>query len=110
MSEMILAATDETFQAEVVNAALPAVVDFWAVWCGPCKMIAPLVDELAKEYAGRAVFAKVDVDACPKVATQYSIRSIPTVLFFKGGKVVEQVIGAVPKKVLVEKMEATLKK
>jgi len=107
---MILAATDETFQAEVVNAALPAVVDFWAVWCGPCKMIAPLVDELAKEYAGRAVFAKVDVDACPKVATQYSIRSIPTVLFFKGGKVVEQVIGAVPKKVLVEKMEATLKK
>lgn len=110
MSETILAATDETFQAEVVNAALPAVVDFTAVWCGPCKMIAPLVDELAKEYAGRVKFAKVDVDACPKVATQYSIRSIPTVLFFKGGKVVEQVIGAVPKKVLVEKMEATLKK
>lgn len=110
MSEAIPATTDETFQAEVVNAALPAVVDFWAVWCGPCKMIAPLVDELAKEYAGRAVFAKVDVDSCPKVAAQYSIRSIPTVLFFKGGKVVEQVIGAVPKKVLVEKMEATLKK
>lgn len=110
MSEMILAATDETFQAEVVNSPLPAVVDFWAVWCGPCKMIAPLVDELAKEYAGRAVFTKVDVDSCPKVAAQYSIRSIPTVLFFKGGKVVEQVIGAVPKKVLVEKMEATLKK
>ncbi len=110
MSEAIPAATDETFQVEVVNSPLPAVVDFWAVWCGPCKMIAPLVDELAKEYAGRAVFAKVDVDSCPKVATQYSIRSIPTVLFFKGGKVVEQVIGAVPKKVLVEKMEATLKK
>ena len=110
MSEMILAATDETFQAEVVNSPLPAVVDFWAVWCGPCKMIAPLVDELSKEYAGRAVFTKVDVDSCPKVAAQYSIRSIPTVLFFKGGRVVEQVIGAVPKKVLVEKMEATLKK
>lgn len=110
MSEAIPAATDETFQTEVVNSPLPAVVDFWAVWCGPCKMIAPLVDELAKEYAGRAVFAKVDVDSCPKVAAQYSIRSIPTVLFFKGGRVVEQVIGAVPKKVLVEKMEATLKK
>jgi thioredoxin 1 len=110
LSEAIPAATDETFQTEVVNSPLPAVVDFWAVWCGPCKMIAPLVDELAKEYAGRAVFAKVDVDSCPKVAAQYSIRSIPTVLFFKGGRVVEQVIGAVPKKVLVEKMEATLKK
>lgn len=110
MSEAIPAATDETFQAEVANSALPAVVDFWAVWCGPCKMIAPLVDELSRDYAGRAVFAKVDVDSCPKVAAQYSIRSIPTVLFFKGGKVVEQVIGAVPKKVLVEKMEATLKK
>jgi thioredoxin 1 len=110
LSDAIPTATDETFQAEVVNSPLPAVVDFWAVWCGPCKMIAPLVDELAKEYAGRAVFAKVDVDSCPKVAAQYSIRSIPTVLFFKGGRVVEQVIGAVPKKVLVEKMEATLKK
>ena len=110
MSDAIPTATDETFQAEVVNSPLPAVVDFWAVWCGPCKMIAPLVDELSRDYAGRAVFAKVDVDSCPKVAAQYSIRSIPTVLFFKGGKVVEQVIGAVPKKVLVEKMEATLKK
>ena len=110
MSEAIPALTDETFQAEIVNAALPAVVDFAAVWCGPCKMIGPLIDELAKEYAGRAKFAKVDVDACPKVATQYSIRSIPTVLYFKGGKVVEQVIGAVPKKVLVEKLETTLKK
>lgn len=110
MSESILNATDETFQAEIVSNALPGVVDFTAVWCGPCKMIAPLIDELSREYAGRAVFAKVDVDACPKVATQFSIRSIPTVLFFKGGKVIEQVIGAVPKKVLVEKMEATLKK
>lgn len=110
MSETIPAVTDETFQAQVVNAPLPGVVDFTAVWCGPCKMIAPLIEEMAKEYAGRAVFAKVDVDACPKVATQYSIRSIPTVLFFKGGKVVEQVIGAVPKKILVEKMEATFKK
>jgi thioredoxin 1 len=110
LSETIPAVTDETFQTQIVNAPLPAVVDFWAVWCGPCKMIAPLVDELSREYAGRATFAKVDVDSCPKIAAQYAIRSIPTVLFFKGGKVVEQVIGAVPKKVLVEKMEATLRK
>jgi len=110
MAGKALEVTDGNFHDVIMNAEVPALVDFWAVWCGPCKMIAPLVDELAKEYAGRAVFAKVDVDSCPKVAAQYSIRSIPTVLFFKGGKVVEQVIGAVPKKVLVEKMEATLKK
>jgi thioredoxin 1 len=107
LSESILQATDETFQAEVVNAALPGVVDFWAVWCGPCKMIAPLIDEMAREYAGRAVFAKVDVDACPKVATQYAIRSIPTVLFFKGGKVVEQ-LGAMLGNLRVEMLDPVL--
>ncbi|MBI4546349.1 MAG: thioredoxin [Ignavibacteriae bacterium] len=95
---------DSNFQTEVLNADKPVLVDFWAIWCGPCKMIAPFVEELAKEYNGKLKVAKMDVDANPRTAMQYGIRSIPTLMVFKGGQVVEQIIGAVPKRHLVEKV------
>ncbi len=95
---------DSNFQAEVLNSSIPVLVDFWAVWCGPCKMIAPVVEELAKDYDGKLKVTKMDVDSNPKTAMQYGIRSIPTLLVFKGGQVVEQIVGAVPKRHLVDKV------
>ena len=100
--------TDDSFQAEVVDSSLPVLVDFWAVWCGPCRMVAPIVDELAVEYEGRVKVGKVDVDSEQKIAADYGIRSIPTLLLFKDGELADQVVGAVPKKQLVEKLEAVL--
>ncbi|HLE32127.1 MAG TPA: thioredoxin [Bacteroidota bacterium] len=96
--------TDENFQTEVLGSDKPVLVDFWAEWCGPCKMIAPVVEELAKEYDGTLKVGKVDVDANQKVSMQFGIRSIPTLLIFKGGRVVDQVIGAVPKRALADKI------
>jgi thioredoxin 1 len=100
--------TDDSFQNEVVNSPTPVLVDFWAIWCGPCKMIAPIVEELAAEMDGKLKVAKMDVDSNPKTAMQFGIRSIPTLLIFKEGKVVEQVVGAVPKRHLMEKLSAHL--
>jgi len=96
--------TDATFESTVVNSDKPAMVDFWATWCGPCRMIAPHVEALADEYTGKAVVAKLDVDSNRQTAIKFGIQSIPTLLFFKGGKVVDRVIGAVDKKVLKEKL------
>jgi thioredoxin 1 len=95
---------DANFAAEVTNSPIPVLVDFWAVWCGPCKMIAPIVEEIATEMDGKLKVVKMDVDANPRTSMQFGIRSIPTLLVFKGGQVVEQIVGAVPKRHLVEKL------
>ncbi len=96
--------TDSTFEAEVLKSPVPVLVDFWAVWCGPCKMIAPVVEELAAEYDGKLKVVKLDVDGNPDTSMKYAIRSIPTLMLFKGGSVAEQIIGAVPKRSLVDKL------
>ena len=100
--------SDDNFQSEVVESSLPVLVDFWATWCGPCRMVAPIVDEIATEYEGRIKVGKVDVDTAQKTAGEFGIRSIPTLLIFKDGKVADQIVGAVPKKHLEEKLEAVL--
>lgn len=100
--------SDQNFKAEVLDSTIPVLVDFWAIWCGPCKMIAPIVEELAKEYDGKLKVAKMDVDANPKTSMDFGIRSIPTLLVFKGGAVVEQIVGAVPKRHLVDKLSTHL--
>ncbi|MBI4336622.1 MAG: thioredoxin [Chloroflexi bacterium] len=105
-----IAVTDSTFEQEVVKAEKPVLVDFWAEWCYPCKMIAPIVEELSQEYDGKIKFAKLDVDSNPQISTQFGIRSIPTLLVFRGGKPVDQVVGAVPKAVLRRRLEAVLAK
>lgn len=100
--------TDANFAKEVEQSDIPVLIDFWAVWCGPCRMIAPIVEELAGEYQGKAKIGKLDVDGNPGVATKFGIRSIPTILIFKGGKLADQIVGAVPKGVIVEKLNAQL--
>ena len=92
--------TDDTFEEEVIKSETPVLVDFWAEWCAPCKIIAPMVEELAEELDGKVKFAKLDVDSNPKTATRYGIRGIHTWLIFNAGKPVDQVVGAVPKSVL----------
>ncbi|MEP6691980.1 MAG: thioredoxin [Gemmatimonadaceae bacterium] len=100
-----LAVTDGSFELEIEKHEGLAVVDFWASWCGPCRMIAPILDQLATEYSGKAKVAKLDVDANQQTAMRFGVRSIPTVLFFKDGKLVDQVIGAVPKSKLESKFK-----
>ena len=97
--------TDATFSQEVLESDKPVLVDFWATWCGPCRVIAPVIEELAEDFDGRAVIAKMDVDENQTVPMQFNIRSIPTLLIFKDGQVVDQVTGAVRKKVLADKLE-----
>ena len=99
--------TDETFGNEISDGKV-VLVDFWAAWCGPCRAIAPIIDELAGEYDGKATIAKVDVDNNPRVAMEYGIRSIPALLIFKGGKVVDTIVGAVPKNYITDRLESQL--
>jgi thioredoxin 1 len=105
---MALQFTDANFDAQVIKSDKPVIVDFWAEWCGPCRMVGPIVEEIGKEYEGKAVVGKVDVDSNPGTAGKFGIRNIPTILFFKGGQIVDKQVGAVPKSVLVKKLEAQL--
>ncbi len=105
---MALELTDSNFETEALNSDKPVMVDFWAEWCGPCRMVGPIVEEVANEYGDKALVGKVNVDHNPGVAQKYGIRSIPTILFFKNGEIVDRQVGAVPKAALVKKLEAHL--
>lgn len=100
--------TDANFDTEVLNSNVPVLIDFWATWCGPCRMIAPIVEELATEFEGKVKIGKLDVDDNQQTAIKYGVRSIPTVLLIKGGEVKDTIIGAVPKSVFVDKINTTL--
>lgn len=101
----LLAITESNFEPEVIKSNVPVLVDFWAVWCGPCKMMEPIVEALAKDYAGKLKVGKCDVDSNQKIAIQYGIRSIPTILMFKNGEVVEQLSGVVSKHTMKSKID-----
>jgi len=105
----LLHLTEGNFKKEVLESDLPVLVDFWAPWCGPCRIIAPVIEELAREYHGKVKVGKVNIDENPAVATRYTIMSIPTVIFFKRGKVADQVVGALGKADLKRKIEESLK-
>lgn len=104
----VLEVTDKNFDEIVIQSKIPVMVDLWAVWCGPCKMIHPIIDELSEEYDGRALMVKLDVDSNRETAMKYGIRNIPTVLFIKDGEVVDKQVGAVPKKKFVDKLDPIL--
>ncbi|MDB4970602.1 MAG: trxA [Myxococcales bacterium] len=107
-SDSIANVTDASFEADVLQSKEPVLIDFWAPWCGPCRAIAPVVEQLAKEYAGKVRMVKVNIDDNPRVPTQYDVRSIPTLLLFKEGKVVGQIVGAVPKPKIEELVKKAL--
>jgi len=105
---MAIAISEQNFQETVLDSEQPVVLDFWAAWCGPCRVLGPTVEELAKEYEGKALIGKVDVDENPQIAMEYGIRSIPTLLFFKDGKLIDRVVGVLTKAQLAQRIEDLL--
>ncbi|MBL4560243.1 MAG: thioredoxin [Labilibaculum sp.] len=105
---MTIAVNDTNFEEVVLKSDKPVLVDFWAEWCGPCRMVGPIVDELSNDYDGKIVVTKMDVDSSPATSAKYGIRNIPTILFFKGGEIVDKQVGAVPKSSLAEKIDTLL--
>ena len=105
---MPVVVTDQSFKSEVLDAELPVLVDFWAAWCGPCRMVAPILEEISREYAGRLRVAKVDVDENPRTAQAYGVVSIPTLNLYKGGELIKSIVGARPKKALIAEIEPFL--
>ena len=107
-SDKIVVVSDSDFEEKVLNNSLPVIVDFWAAWCGPCRMVAPVLEELAEEYDGKAIIAKLNVDENPQMPTQFGIQAIPTMIFYKGGKEVEKVVGVTPKNQIAAKIDTLL--
>ncbi len=105
---MAIEITDANFEEMVMKSDKPVLVDFWAEWCGPCRMVGPVVEEISKDYEGKAIVGKVDVDSNPQISAKFGIRNIPTILFIKNGQVVDKQVGAVPKSVLAGKLDAQL--
>lgn len=105
---MALEVNDDNFEEVVIKSDKPVMVDFWAEWCGPCRMVAPIMEEISHEYAGKAIVVKCDVDSSPGVSAKYGIRNIPTILFFKDGKIADKQVGAVPKTSFVTKLNALI--
>ena len=105
---MVIDVSDQTFESEVIKSTLPVLVDLWAPWCGPCRMVEPVVDKLAEKYNGKVKFCRMNVDENPQTAVRYRIMSIPTLMLFKGGQIADTVIGAVPERVLQPKIDALL--